>query len=77
MDLEFIMVPEAPALGGFSRVASEPLAWQAGLFGGGLLAHLPAWLLPPALRAGQQNHQLPAWPGGACRRWRQQREATR
>jgi L-lactate dehydrogenase complex protein LldF len=67
---------DAPALGGFSSVASEPLAWRAGLLGGGLLLQLPAWLLPPAVRAWQRNHDLPAWRGGAFRRWWREREAS-
>lgn len=68
---------DAPGMAGWSSIASESLAWRAGLVGGGLLDKLPGWLLPPAVRAWQANHELPAWRGGAFRRWWQEREATR
>jgi L-lactate dehydrogenase complex protein LldF len=68
---------DSPSLGAFSSVASEPLAFRAALFGGGLLERLPAWLLPKALRTWQASHELPAWRGGAFRRWWREREAQK
>jgi L-lactate dehydrogenase complex protein LldF len=66
---------DAPSLGAFASVASEPFAWQAALFGGGLLERLPSFLLPAPLRTWQTNHTLPTWRGGAFRRWWREREA--
>ncbi|HWA77400.1 MAG TPA: lactate utilization protein B [Polyangiaceae bacterium] len=68
---------DAPGMAGWSSVASEALSWRAALFGGGLLEKLPSWLLPPAMRAWQKNHELPTWRGGAFRRWWREREGRR
>ena len=68
---------DAPSLGGFSSVASEPLAWRAALLSGALLERVPAWLMPPALRSWQANHALPPWRGGDFRRWWRARQAGR
>jgi L-lactate dehydrogenase complex protein LldF len=67
--------PSAPPFGPWALVASEPLLWRAALASGGLLDSLPAWLRPPALEGWTQGHALPAWRGGAFRRWLAERDA--
>ena len=59
-----------PPMGLWALLASQPVAWRAALFGGNLLNVLPASLLPvPAVRAWIEKRTLPAWRGGAFRKW--------
>jgi L-lactate dehydrogenase complex protein LldF len=65
----------APAWGAWALVASEPILWQAALATGKLLESLPEVLRPSALRGFTEGHALPAWRGGAFRRWLEERES--
>jgi L-lactate dehydrogenase complex protein LldF len=67
--------PAAPPWGAWALVASEPVLWQAALVTGKLLSALPEVLRPPALRGFTEGHALPAWRGGAFRRWLEERES--
>ncbi|HVU17794.1 MAG TPA: LutB/LldF family L-lactate oxidation iron-sulfur protein [Candidatus Didemnitutus sp.] len=59
-----------PAMGGWSILASQPVAWKAALAGGRLLNLLPTSLVPvAALRAWEKTRTLPDWRGGSFRRW--------
>ena len=63
----------SPSMTSWSRVASRPWIWRRALATGRLLRFVPAALRPSPLRAWEQNHDLPAWRGGAFRRWWQTR----
>ena len=69
--------PGTPPMGAWARLATTPAAWKAALFGGRVLNHLPARLLPvPALWAWTEHRTLPEWRGGAFRSWLKNRRRT-
>ena len=59
----------------WSLVASQPAAWRAALAAGAVFDVLPSWMLPKPARAWGEQHELPAWRGGAFRRWLERRGA--
>ena len=59
----------------WSLVASQPAAWRAALSAGALFDVLPGWMRPKPARAWGEQHELPAWRGGAFRRWLERRGA--
>lgn len=66
-----------PPMGAWSYLASQPTVWKAGLAGGKILNHIPFEVIPvPALHAWQKSRQLPAWRGGAFRKWMRKRAAN-
>jgi L-lactate dehydrogenase complex protein LldF len=57
-------------------MASKPAAWKAALVGGRMMNILPTKMLQvPALRAWEDQRTLPAWKGGAFRKWMRNRPA--
>jgi L-lactate dehydrogenase complex protein LldF len=70
-----VRAPATPpsAMAAFSRVASRPWIWRRALATGRLLGFLPAALRPRPLRLWGANHALPAWRGGAFRKWMRER----
>jgi L-lactate dehydrogenase complex protein LldF len=62
-----------PAMGAYAFVATRPRLWRIALRAGGVLTRLP---LGP-LRAWLDSRTLPAWKGGAFRRWTSRREKPR
>jgi L-lactate dehydrogenase complex protein LldF len=63
----------AATMTGWARLASHPRTWRAALLTGGLLELIPARWRPGPLRVWSENHGLPAWRGGAFRKWWQER----
>ena len=73
---EGVPSPGTPPMGAWAQLASHPAAWKAALFGGAVINHVPARLLPvPALRAWAEQHALPEWRGGEFRAWLKHRPA--
>ncbi|HEY4014557.1 MAG TPA: lactate utilization protein B [Polyangiaceae bacterium] len=72
---EGIKSPATPGMGGWSRLASQPVAWRAALATGGVVEVLPQWLLPRPVKAWKENHEVPRWRGGAFRAWLEKRRA--
>lgn len=63
-----------PPMGAWSYLASQATVWRASLAAGKAMNYLPLELIPiPALRSWQKSRQLPAWRGGAFRKWMKQR----
>jgi L-lactate dehydrogenase complex protein LldF len=65
--------PGTPSMTAWSLVASQPDAWRVALAAGRLLDVIPARLLPGALGAWRDHHRIPAWRGGAFRKWLEER----
>jgi L-lactate dehydrogenase complex protein LldF len=59
----------APPMGAWSLLASQPDAWRMALRVGRAIEALPPALLPAAVGAWRENHELPPWRGGEFRRW--------
>ena len=73
---EGVPSPGTPPMNAWAQLASHPAAWKAALFGGAVINHVPARLLPvPALRAWAEQHALPEWRGGEFRAWLKHRPA--
>ncbi|MFZ5893719.1 MAG: lactate utilization protein B [Myxococcota bacterium] len=64
-------------MGAWASVASEPLAWKAALASGKLMNRVPEHWLPPPLKTWARHHELPAFHGGAFRRWFRERSERR
>ncbi len=59
-----------PSMAPFAFGASHPSLWKTGLTAGALMNLVPVSLVPhPALQAWLKTRTLPAWKGGAFRRW--------
>jgi len=67
----------APSLGGWAALATRPWAWRRALAAGGMAAAVPAPLRPRPLRVWGEGHALPAWRGGAFRKWMRERGTRR
>jgi L-lactate dehydrogenase complex protein LldF len=73
---EHVPSPGTPPMGVWALMASQPAAWKAALVGGRMMNILPTKMLPvPALRAWEDQRTLPAWKGGAFRKWMRNRPA--
>jgi L-lactate dehydrogenase complex protein LldF len=59
----------APPMTAWSLLASQPDAWRMALALGKVAEAVPPALLPRAAGAWREHHDLPAWRGGAFRRW--------
>jgi L-lactate dehydrogenase complex protein LldF len=67
-----------PPMGAYGFAAARPRLWRMALRAGGVLSRLPLGRLPLApLRAWLDSRTLPAWKGGAFRRWMTRREKPR
>lgn len=75
---EGVASPGSPPMGMWAWMATQPAAWRAALAGGHVMNHLPPqWIPVPALQAWREKRELPAWRGGAFRKWMRRRAARR
>jgi L-lactate dehydrogenase complex protein LldF len=66
-----------PPMGAWSLLASQPAAWTTSLKAGYMMNYIPLSLIPvPPMQTWLKDRTLPAWRGGAFRKWMKNRKDT-
>ncbi len=64
-----------PPMGAWSLLASQPAAWTTSLKAGYMMNYIPLSLIPvPPMQTWLKDRTLPAWRGGAFRKWMKNRK---